>query len=583
MYAVCSDAEVMKTQVHTRLLKWQVRRNISVVILCFGSLTPTYGWGVGTGAKSCRVVHRQDAFLDSESLFRIQKEIAGNRPLLAILRGSKKDPKLGSVLVFLIQSMPDLVQSQFSQQTGFEIENGQLVQRRETKISSKEWLNQFNQLAVELIQSKSGDRSAEPRNGTRKNSALLEVEEISKEQLQSYHKTRTDHVIERYMDPKLRAELPNSAIESEYREMIALDFFPLGIAELYFLKRDGFLIDPDGTRIHRILGERTPERMRQAYVQFRPNRVGIFAHKSVPQLIEAFQSHIRSYLSNLNREILRFKSSEYTRAKILREQDALDRARIENPEVRSSSLKELISDLDSDSVKMVSRHLSELIESVDSSDRQKEKTLQAQQDPKPQLRLLELAYQLKKLEDLTQKEIQAAVYSALDKITEPPKPIAEALNDVSDEAGRSIERSDNSSRMRQEKLEQKLAAESELLLSVHNQREFFEVFKPGTVGFGRLEADFETLREKFGRVADYFTMNPPPQILVGDGHFSRDYRRIFSTRWGDYRMLVTVETLEAGKRHLVVLSTYHKNDAKNQSKESHFYEMAEKRRLQGGY
>lgn len=556
----------------------------------------------------CRQAHRQiqqqrtpptSMPYSLQALDQIQKEMAGNRPLPAIIRGSKKNPEIEMALVALIQNMPSSVLDLFLAKTGFEISDGKFVLKKEMKVTDREWLRQFQlqitEQATNLRQEKLKNNSAEGSNAPVSSAVSIQAKIIRPVEYTEHLDSFLTHIMDHIWKEDDRDWTYNAKFVMKFRElMFSQD------AALYFLTTLKTALDPKHARIFLMEGDNTPEGVAQAYNLITKNRNAVAAADVTaalarfPQRAHEFHQYVRASIQQARAQ--RDIDDEKAIIKLM----AQSGPKIQN--VKSSSLKELLESLDPETSAFVSKNLSELIRTVDSSFQQDQKISEALRSKRPHLKLLEMAYSFKQYEELSQKEIQTAVDAALDEVTKPRLAAVHSQNevDLSDEgsshqgptnlktvsqqgsAQAEVPPHQNNSLVRMQKVQRELL-DVPFLLSFHNQKEFFEVFKPGSVGFDRLESSSEDLKQKLSRVLGYFVENRSQDVLEGDGHFGRAHRRLFSVRWGAYRLLVTAKKSEDNAKQLVILCVYNKNDAKNSHKEEHFYQMAEKRLADGGY
>jgi len=521
-----------------------------------------------------------------ESFRQIQKDLQGNRPLIAIIRGAKKNPELEAALTELIQSLPAQTRDSFLENTGYEIEKGKLVLRKEVKTVPRDWNLGVTKQTLEALKAQESMEAAKNQSG--KPAVHLSISSISSTKHLEYINFFIRHAFQNILH---KNGSPWYGHNRFYKEFVTL--LTTHESSFYFLLETKILLDGKNMKVYQAEGAMTPDQAAFIYNQaiHSPGAyTGVDAIQGRQKFIEKVEAFAKYADENLNQLL-----AEQVRALEEKRKQQLDQEAKKSLEQKTTSMRELIENIEGREAEVISKPLIELIESVDSSSRQQLQILAAKQSEKPQLKLLEIAYHLKKHDELTQKEIQSAVFAGLEEVTKPE--VIPVPSEPSTPDNRPVDRnpetqilqipvesiSAKGSGHRVEKLkhrlfEEELSSTEDISVSVHNKKEFFEVFKPGTPGFIRLETDAESMRQQFARVLGYFTGNGSREIVSGDGHFAIEDHRIFSMRWGEYRLLVTAEKSESGSDILAILRTYPK------SKEGkHNYRLAITRMIQRGH
>jgi len=539
--------------------------------------------------RMCAKAHIR--ILSLQSLHQIQKDLQGNRPLIAILRGAKKNSDLEATLIELIRSMPDSLNGSLLQNTGYEIVGGRLVLQKEVKSISRDWTSAFVNQTLEAL--KAHQTKDVPRDPGAPPKIKVLITSISStkhlETINYFTRYALDHILTKKDNSWLR----HSKFFKELRHLFSTEE-----SSFYYLLETKLLLDGKNMRAYFAEGDMTADQAAFIYNQA-IQKPGAFTGADVIQgrlkYIEMVENFVK-YAKETSHQLVAEQARTIEEKRHLKPQLEIKKGLAQ----KSTSIRELIEELNPSEAEIISKQLIELIQSVNSSGRQKSQIQSALQSEKPQLKLLELAYILKQHDELTQKEIQSTVFAALEEITKPETAAFDSESTTSENPqpeshfearptkipveSFSVKGSTNRIEQLKHRLfESSLSSGEPFTISIHNQKEFFEVLKPGTAGFNRLEADPESMKQKFVRAIRYFTGNGSQEILPGDGHFGRFNHQIFSLRWGEYRLLVTAEKSASGPDHLVVLCTYHKSDTNDAHKEDQFYQLAEKRMLQRGH
>jgi hypothetical protein len=577
-----------------RMSLFKILRQTAVLIFCLNQVQAS------ELSLSCAKVYSPPSQLGEarpsrEALAQIQKDLQGNRPLLAVLRGAKKDPQLDAALVYILRSLSPTLQANLLAQTGFEIQNEKLVLLKETKITDKTWLSELTKQALELLKEEA-QKTPPPADQVNVSLQVLHLNNAALFQNEIWYLRYALNYILRNPHPSWVRRLE---FVHEFAHLLATEG-----AAYYFLSEVGHFVGPNAT-LYKANGPLSAVQVKGVFKALL-KREGPSSPLAFEQEKEKFISQVRDFSRRSDEAVALLQSQKLSAMEEKNSQGHLpETSQSAERKASSFSLRELLNDLNAEEDPVICAQLSDLIRSVDSSARRNQLVAAALRDQKPQIKLLEMAYELKQHNELTQKEIQAAVFTGLDQITSPSLSVAKTLETIAPVATETVpaekpqspdEPARTESSVLPKNSEIRIAgvkralfsadsfAASSLRVTLHNEKEFFEVFRPGTAGFARLESDAEGMKEKLQRVAHAFTTSGSPEGLAGDGHFGRFNHRIFSLRWGTYRLLLGLDKSAKGPVHLVVLNVYQKSASNDSAKkEDHFYDLAERRRLGAGY